>query len=91
MALMSEVSRVAECKFKDINDELIAFLQEKSKILEKKHLKWSNINESVFTQPNTPIHNGAVTEENCRYHISADGWDMIGVWNSNSKKRFKGM
>lgn len=91
MALVSEVSRVVDCKFKDINDELIAFLQENSKIIEKKHLKWSNVNESVFIQPNTPVHNGITTEENYRHNISTDGWAMIGIWNSNSKQRFKGM
>jgi hypothetical protein len=91
MALVSEASKVVECKFKDINDELLAFLQEKSKILEKKHLKWSNVNESVFNQPSTPIHNGIINEENYRHHISTDGWAMIGVWNSDSKQRFKGM
>jgi hypothetical protein len=91
MAVVSEVSRVTERKFKDINDELLAILQEKFKILEHKHLKWSNVNISVSIQPNTPIHNGIKTEEKYGHHISTDGWAMIGVWNSNSRHRFKGM
>jgi hypothetical protein len=91
MALVSEVSVAVEHKFKDMNDEIFACLQEKCECLEKKHHKWSNVNESVFTQQNTPNHNGIITEHNYRHHISTDGWATIGIWNSNSRQRFKGM
>lgn len=86
IALLSEVSSVLERKFKDINNETLACIQQKLELLERKHRKWSTVDESIFTQPKTQNHNG-VTEENNKYN----GCAMIGVWNSNSIWRFKGM
>ena len=85
MALLSEVSSVLECKFKDINDETLACVQQKLELLERKHRKWSTVDESIFTQPKTQSHNG-ITEDN----NECNGYAMIGVWNANSMWRFKG-
>jgi hypothetical protein len=86
MALLSEVSRVLECKFKDLNDETLTCVQQKLELLEKKHRKWSTFDESIFTQPKTQSHNSIIEENN-----EHNGYTMIGVWNSNSIWRFKGM
>ena len=86
MALLSEVSSVLECKFKDINNETLACVQQKLELLERKHRKWSTVDESMYTQPKTQNHKGII-EENNEYN----GYAMIGVWNSNSIWRFKGM
>lgn len=86
MALLSEVLSVVECKFKDINDETLACIQQKLDLLDRKHRKWSTFDESIFTQPKTQTQND-ITEEN----NTCNGYAMIGVWNSNSIWRFKGM
>jgi len=86
MALLSEVSSVLECKFKDTNDETLACVQQKLELLERKHRKWSTVDESIFTQPKTQNHNGIIDENN-----ECNGYAIIGVWNSNSIWRFKGM
>lgn len=86
MALLSEVSSILECKFKDINDETLACIQQKLELLERKHCKWSTVDESIFTQPKTQNHKGIIEENN-----ECNGYAMIGVWNSNSIWRFKGM
>jgi len=86
MALLSEVSSVLECKFKDINDETLTCVQQKLELLERKHRKWSTIDESIFTQPKTQNQRGIIEENN-----QCNGYAMIGVWNSNSIWRFKGM
>jgi len=86
MALLSEVSSVLECKFKDINDETLTCVQQKLELLERKHRKWSTVDESIFTQPKTQNQRGIIEENN-----QCNGYAMIGVWNSNSIWRFKGM
>jgi hypothetical protein len=91
MALVSELSSVVECKFKDINDEILACLQQKLELQERKHHKWSNVDESIFTQPKTRKHNGIIEENNKHCTSQHDGYAVIGIWNSNSIRRFKGM
>jgi hypothetical protein len=90
-ALLSQVSRLMECKFKDKNDEILAGLQKKSEHVEKKYRKCSNVHESVFTQPDTRNHNGIIIKENYKHCTPQDGCAMIGVWNLHSRERFKGM
>jgi hypothetical protein len=86
VALLSEVSGVLECKFKDINDETLACVQQKLELLERKHRKWSTVDESIFTQTKPQSHNGIIEGNN-----ECNGYAMIGVWNLNCIWRFKGM
>jgi hypothetical protein len=90
MALVSEVSSIMKCKFEDINSDTLACLLQKLELLEKKHHKWSNVDESIFTQPKTQKHNDII-EENKHGTSQHDGYAMIGIWNSNSIRRFRGM
>lgn len=90
-ALLSEVSRLMECKFKEKNDEILAGLQKKYEHLENKYRKCSNVHESVFTEANTRNRNGSIIEENYKHSTPQDGSGMIGLWNLNSRERFKGM
>lgn len=89
--LLSEVSRLMEYRFKDKNDEIQAGHWKKYECLEKKYRKWFNIHESVFTQPNARNCKGLITEENYKHSTPQDGCAMIGIWNLNSRERFKGM
>jgi hypothetical protein len=86
--LLSEVSRLME---EDKNDKIPADLWKKYEYLENKYRKCSDVQESVFTQPNIQNHNDSIIEENRKHSTPQDDCAVRGVWNLNSRERFKGM
>ncbi|PSN32083.1 hypothetical protein C0J52_19237 [Blattella germanica] len=69
----------------------LIFLMEKSEDLERQFRKWSNIDESVFSNPELPSPESVAHEQTCQNQGLLEGWDLIGVWHVKSRRKFRAL
>ncbi|XP_069701487.1 uncharacterized protein [Periplaneta americana] len=91
LATFAKASKITNARELGMNNETVVSLLTKFEDLEKKYRILCNVEESVISEPKTSKCNSVVSSECHVKDKSADGWAIIGVWNTKSRRRFKAL